>query len=77
MSTKLTTGRYWTTTQAAAELKRPASSIRRHCRKHGVGMLVGRDYLLTREDIERIKGLFHDKAGRPKQAKESPKKIRK
>lgn len=43
--------------QAAEQLELTDSRIRQICREHKIGVLLGRDRVLTADDIEQIRNL--------------------
>ena len=43
--------------QAAEQLELTDGRVRQICREHEIGVLLGRDRVLTAEDIERIRNL--------------------
>lgn len=43
--------------QAASQIGVTDGRIRQICREHEIGVVIGRDRVLTEEDIERIKNL--------------------
>jgi len=72
----------YSTKDAAAAIGASASAVRRICKSHGVGRLLGRDRVLTSADVERLKGLFHGRPGNPNMVPgnhfgKPPKKVRK
>jgi len=54
-----------TSKQVSAELGVTRRSISRWCARLSIEK-VGRDYLLTNEDIEKIKEVYRTERGRPK-----------
>ena len=59
----------FTTNEAAEILGRKRISVQLLAKRHGIGQKIGRDYLLTKEDIDRLRGL--QGAGRPTGSKDS------
>ncbi len=62
----------FTIPQLADELGRPAVTIRQIAQRNNIGRKLGRDRLLTAEDVEQLKKLLHDKRGRPFKRSDSP-----
>ncbi len=59
----------FTIPQVAAMLGRPAVSVRQVAQRNGLGRKLGRDRLLTAEDVETLRKLLHDRPGRPRKPK--------
>ena len=55
----------YTIPQIAAMLGRPPVTIRQVAQRNGIGRKLGRDRLLTAEDVETLRKLLHDRSGRP------------
>lgn len=61
----------YSTEQVAALLGRPAVTVRKAARDHGIGVKIGKSRGFTAADIERLRGVIRDHRGRPPR---SPKK---
>lgn len=51
--------------EAATEIGASKRTVTRLCKQHGVGRFVGRQLVLSDDDIARLRGLFAGRAGNP------------
>lgn len=55
----------YTSTTAAAALGCSTSTIRRHCASHGIGTRIGRDWLISGSDLDRLRSVVRPGPGNP------------
>ncbi len=55
----------FTAAEAATELGKNKGTVVRACAKHGIGIRSGRQWVLTKGDIDRLRAVIQDRPGNP------------